>query len=237
MEEALEYKDLAAELKLAEGSPPVIEGYAARFHNIDAYNDIIAPNAFAETLPEFMRSGLVLWQHSRLMPIGKPVAAKETDQGLYIRAAVSDTAQGRDAMTLMRDGVVRKLSIGFRTLGREWLETADDVAAHWRSVGYSPTPEDEARAVHGARLLTRVRLYEFSPVSIPANPACDIVAVKSARDRRAEEDGRGEESHRGVGNGRVEGVERGGGARGVLAGAAAFARFQAGRARGSGVLL
>lgn len=45
--------------------------------------------------------------------IGRITNAESTDDGLHITAQISDTARGRDAMTLIRDGVLDSFSVGF----------------------------------------------------------------------------------------------------------------------------
>jgi len=158
------------------------EGLAAVFHNIDdsLFGDIIAPGAFAADLPAFLADGFIGGlNHDWGAPLGRPLEASETEHGLAVKATISDTAYGRDVRTLMRDGVIRHLSIGFRALGHTWLETADEVRAYWREHGYAPAPEDLAKAQRGARLLTRIRLYEISPVAVPANPRTAIGTVRS----------------------------------------------------------
>lgn len=45
--------------------------------------------------------------------IGRITKAESTDDGLHITARISDTARGRDAMTLIRDGVLDSFSVGF----------------------------------------------------------------------------------------------------------------------------
>ncbi len=174
----LERKELPFELKATAGDGSTFDGYAACFHNVDSYGDIIAKGAFADGLAAFLSDGLICWQHDWHMPIGKPTKAVEDDRGLFAGGKISDTTDGRDAKTLLKDGVVKKLSIGFRTLGRTWLETPEEVMAYWKTAGYTPTSEDVAASVYGARLLTKIKLYEFSPVSVPANSSCDITRVK-----------------------------------------------------------
>jgi HK97 family phage prohead protease len=173
-----ERKALPFEFKDAdEGEPFAFSGYASAFNNIDDTAEIIAPGAFKDTLPRFLSEGIVAWQHDWSVPIGKPLEAREEPKGLYVRARISDTTQGRDAITLMRDGVVKKLSIGFRTTAAEKL-SAKQVDAFWSGEGYLPTPDDLRRAEKGARLLRRIDLYEFSPVSVPANREASITALK-----------------------------------------------------------
>lgn len=157
------------------------EGLASVFFTVDEspLADIIAPGAFDRDLPFFLAEGFIGGpNHDWDCPIGRPVEARETPEGLYLRARLSNTARAGEVRTLLRDGVLRKLSIGFRALERRRLESAEDVAAWWAGVGYDPSAEEVRRARNGARLLTRVRLYEVSPVAVPANPRAVITAVK-----------------------------------------------------------
>lgn len=52
-------------------------------------------------------------------PIGKVLTGRDTDQGYEITAKVSDTARGNEVLTLMRDGVLNKFSVGFVPLESE----------------------------------------------------------------------------------------------------------------------
>ena len=52
-------------------------------------------------------------------PIGKVLTGRDTDAGYEITAKVSDTARGNEVMTLMRDGVLNKFSVGFVPLESE----------------------------------------------------------------------------------------------------------------------
>lgn len=182
----LEYKALPLVEMRASEDGGEFEGIGSAFYLIDDSwtSDIVAPGAFAEDLPEFLARGFVGgMNHDWDEPIGKPLAAEERPEGLWVRAAISDTQAGRDTRTLIRDGVVRFLSVGFRVLARRYLETADEVRAWWQAHGYEPTAEDVAKSVHGARVLERVRLYEVSPVAVPANRGARITGVKASEDR------------------------------------------------------
>jgi HK97 family phage prohead protease len=68
---------------------------------------------------------LLFWRHAE--PIGKLVAAENTASGWQIRARVSDTTLGTDALTLARDGVVTQLSIGFESLADSIVTREDGV--------------------------------------------------------------------------------------------------------------
>lgn len=176
----LDYVTVPFELKNASGDGSTFEGWAACFNNVDGYGDIIAPGAFNDGLKSFLNDGFIGgMNHDWDQPIGRPTSAEEQEKGLYVAGEISDTSHGKDCKILLKDGVIKKLSIGFRTTGREYLEDADKVNAYWMKAGYTPSAEDIASAQHGARLLTKIRLYEFSPVTVPANNRADITQVKS----------------------------------------------------------
>ncbi len=171
--------DLKAETDGAGG----FSGYGSVFHNVDDswYNDVMVPGCFADCLTRFLQTGFVGgMNHDWDQPIGRCLEAREDAKGLFLSAKLSDTEHAREVRTLLQDGVVTRLSIGFRVLGREYLETESQVMAYWAKWGYQPTEQDRAKAVHGARLITRTELYEVSPVAVPANPLAEITSVKSS---------------------------------------------------------
>lgn len=175
----MEFKIIPFEVKAA-GDGSAGEGIGNAFHTLDSYNEIVAPGAFIDTIPQFLDIGFIGGlNHNWNEPIGKPVEAGEVKAGLRVAWQLSDTSHGRDVMTLLKDKVVKKLSIGFRTMGYEDLPDEESVYAYWQKHAYSPDAEDKARAARGARLLTKVHLYEVSPVTVPANRMSDITKVKA----------------------------------------------------------
>jgi uncharacterized protein len=151
-------------------------GYAAAFGNVDRTGEVILPGAFTRTLPEFLKSGLIAWQHDWSTPIGKPTTAHEDATGLYLEAKISDTTAGRDALTLLRDGVISKMSIGYAVKGYRVL--SEDEGRLLLGAGYDAAVRDLPPWADGIRALTDIDLYEASPVSVPANNRADITAVK-----------------------------------------------------------
>jgi HK97 family phage prohead protease len=146
---------------------------------VNAYGEIAQKGAFARWLPEFLARGAVCWQHLQKEPIGKPLQAEERDTGLWARSRVSETQRGNEALTLMRDGVVQFVSMGFEP------------------VGYQVLSETQAQEVLGAAydealrklpwwcdgqftLLTEIRLWEISPVTFPACEDAAILDVRAA---------------------------------------------------------
>lgn len=145
------------------------EGYASVFGVLDSYQDIVMPGAFTDTIRTRLHQGLVkvLWQHNPDSPIGKPLRLFEDSQGLFQEGKVSATTLGKDVAILMRDGVIDRLSIGYRTVDAD-NGTAEELGLE----GLPPS-------LH-VTLLKRLTLYEYSPVTFAANEDCTISAVKSA---------------------------------------------------------
>lgn len=108
---------------------------------------------------------LVLWRHDE--PIGKITAGRDTDAGYEIDGALSDTERGREVATLLADGVITRLSIGFRP--EEYrIEVADD---------------GTETIVH-----TKVRASEFSLVPFPAYSSATVTKVRHRTDPAPQED-------------------------------------------------
>ncbi len=152
----MEYKTIPFEIKEIDASSGAFSGYCSVFNNIDAQNEVVMPGAFAKTLAERFGRVKVCWQHDWKAPIGKPLEIREDEHGLHVKAMISDTAVGRDVRTLMKDGVVSELSIGY-----------DVIQDAWR--------DDNGKSV---RMLKELRLYEISPVTMAANPMAVITGVK-----------------------------------------------------------
>lgn len=180
MSNQLQYKTLnfkaAAEGGLGENQ---FAGYGSTFLGVDSYGHIIAPGAFKGTLEFFKAEGMILWQHRDSVPIGKPLDAYEDSHGLFIKGQVSDTQQGRDCMTLMRDKVVRKMSIGYRTEGYEALSKERGIEVLGSEEAYETALRGLPWYIDELILLTQIKLYEVSPVTFPANTEADITQVKA----------------------------------------------------------
>lgn len=165
----------------ADDSSMEFEGIANGFHSIDAYGCIMARGAFQSDLDAFLRDGFIGGiNHDWSKPIGKPLSAREDDIGLATRGKISDTEAGREVHTLMKDGVISFLSIGFRILDSEYLESAEAVESYWEQSQYKPSDDDIRNSRYGALLMKRVRLYEYSPVMFPGNALTAISDVRNA---------------------------------------------------------
>ena len=157
----MEHKTLTFEVKAVDFTGRTLEGYAAAFGNIDAVGDIIHPGAFRKTLSERGQRITVLWQHDPNEPIGRLMEAREDERGLYVKAVISDTTRGRDALALLKDGAIGEMSIGY-----------DAVKG---GVDYSKSAEGKS-----IRNLREIKLYEFSLVTFPANEQAVVTGLKEA---------------------------------------------------------
>ncbi|MCB4209167.1 HK97 family phage prohead protease [Arthrobacter sp. UM1] len=103
-------------------------------------------------------AALILWRHDE--PIGRVTAAAETDAGREITAALSRTTRAAEVRTLLADGVIDKLSVGFEPV--QWREEHSD--------------DDEVPLIVHEKI--RVREYSLVPF-----PAYETAAVSSTRSR------------------------------------------------------
>lgn len=150
-----EYKAFKFELESTDESGE-FSGYAAVFGNRDSGDDIIEKGAFSNTIREdFDRIKILALHNDCWLPVGKPLELREDEKGLYIRGKISDTSMGRDIQTLMKDGVLNELSIGY-----------DAVVFDFDSDT-------------GVRHLKEIRLWEVSIVTWAMNDQAKIDEVKS----------------------------------------------------------
>lgn len=155
----------------------VFEGYASLFGVVDTGDDMVMAGAFAASLRRRGAAGVkLLWQHRAAEPIGVWREIVEDARGLKVRGRLDlSVARAREALSLMRNGAVDGLSIGFRAV----RATTDKSS--------------------GVRRLIEIDLWEISLVTFPmltqarvddvkrgaANAAIDAVASRLAREKAA----------------------------------------------------
>lgn len=142
------------EVRAAEGSAPVIEGYAAVFNQLSAdlggFRERIEPGAFSRSLLD--NDIRALWEHNSQYVIGRnragTLALAEDDKGLSVEVEPPDTGWARDLLKSMKRGDVNQMSFGFFVIRDEW--------------------RDEDGLV--VRVLKEVDLFDVSVVTYPAYP-------------------------------------------------------------------
>ena len=104
--------ELRASTRDAEGRT-LIEGHASVWGSLNSYGEVFVPGAFAESLERKSdaRPFVMAWLHRE--PIGRWSEYREEETGLYVAGPISKTRQGEDAATLVSDGAITGLSIGF----------------------------------------------------------------------------------------------------------------------------
>lgn len=158
----IEQKALTFEIKAVDDETNIVEGYASTFGGEpDAYDDVIVKGAFSKTIQERGDRVKYLWQHDWNKPIGKVIELREDEIGLYFKAKISETAKGKEAMQLMKDRVIDRVSIGYSTVKAEY--------------------DSET----GIRYLKEIRLFEISAVTFPANDRAIITSAKHAPEQKA----------------------------------------------------
>jgi HK97 family phage prohead protease len=161
-----------------EGVAPMIRGHAAVFNQLSedlgGFREQIAPGAFADALgTDDVRA---LFNHDPNFVLGRNLAGtlklSEDARGLAIEIDPPDTQFARDLMVSMKRGDINQMSFGFsvRPNGQNWAK------------------DDDGKVI---RTLTKLRLFDVSPVTFPAYPQTDV-AVRSLEQWKTETGNNGE---------------------------------------------
>lgn len=145
----------------------VFEAVVSVFGNRDSYGDIVLPGAFTDTLAEWAAKGdpiPVYWSHRMDDPdfnIGYVLEAKETEQGLWVKAQIDldETAsKARQAYRLLKGRRVTQFSFAYDVDEGAWVEKDDE---HFYE-------------------LRKLKLHEVGPTPIGANDQTELLTVKAA---------------------------------------------------------
>ena len=142
-----------APARLTDLNDDEFEGYASLFGVPDGAGDVVARGAFAATLrkrpPEKVR---MLYQHFAHEPLGVWETIREDARGLYVKGRlVLDVVRAREVRSLIREGALNGLSIGFRTV--------------------------RATREKGHRVLNEIELWEISVVTFPLLAGSKVTAI------------------------------------------------------------
>lgn len=143
-----------------------IEGYASTWvRKPDSYGDVVRKGAFTDTLENDWNGGKgipFLWSHKLddLKAFIGTAEADEDDTGLHFIATFDDTDEAQKVRQLYKDGRLKKFSFAFDVL-ENGLTTLED-----------GTKANELR---------KLKLYEISAVTVPANDTAEVVDVKAGR--------------------------------------------------------
>ena len=157
----MERKNFVASINVPDPEGRTITGMASTFGNVDHTDDIIHSGAFTKTIAERGNNVKLLWGHDINEPLGKITELQEQTDGLFMKAVISDTSRGRDALALLQDGAMDGLSIGFTPVK-------------------GGTKYKKDKSGNTIRHLNEIKLYEISLVSFPANEDARITSLKDA---------------------------------------------------------
>lgn len=155
----IQRRSTAFKLRQFDPAERTFVGYASVWGEVEHYPEVMHAGAFQKTLQERGDKVKLLWQHRTDQPIGRIISMEEDEIGLRMRGRISETALGNDALTLLRDGAISELSIGFDVVQSE--------------------PDDE-----GIEHIYEVRLWEVSLVTFPANEGALVLDVRNTGGNR-----------------------------------------------------
>jgi HK97 family phage prohead protease len=156
MKKSLETKDFKFTLSAMDDEAGTFTGYASIWGAVDSYGDIVDKGAFRRTVKDNQQFPL-LWSHDIGEPIGV-VRPKEDSTGLKVEGHINlDVQRGRETRSLMKQGAVSGLSIGYQVVKSE----PDEVEK-------SPV-----------RRLKEIKLWEISPVVFGACPGALVADIKA----------------------------------------------------------
>jgi HK97 family phage prohead protease len=150
----------SCEFKDFDESKGLVSGYGSVFGNMDSDRDIIQRGAYTKTLAENLKRIKYYYQHDLSRPIGKFVELYQDDYGLKFTAQLAlETIDGKDSYEKMKFGLIEE-----------------------NSVGIIPT---KAKPQDGKRMISEVKLFEISAVSLAANDMATMSSVKNLEPNQA----------------------------------------------------
>lgn len=144
----------------------IVEAIVSVFGNVDSYNERIMPGAFSKSIASYMPTGVL--SHDWENPVATTLHVEELapgdtrlpedirlNGGLFIRGQFfEEIPSSWEAYLKVKRKLFREFSIGYEVV----------------SDGFKD----------GVRELYEIKLHEWSPVLVGANPATSLLAVKSA---------------------------------------------------------
>lgn len=154
-----EFASFGTELAQVATKGRTLVGYASVFnYPIDSgvrgheQTTYVRPGAFTKTLKENPGQVQVLLNHGQdpqvgMKPLGVPEVMRQDKHGLYVEVPLDPTSYNDDIIVSLSSGALRAMSIQFETTQEDYNEERTE------------------------RYIQQVKLYEFGPVTFPANEA------------------------------------------------------------------
>jgi len=129
-------------------------GVANAYGVVDSYHEIVDAGACKRSLDTKGPRRKLLYQHSTFHPIGLADFSESSTDLLFDGFITQKTVTGRETYSLIEDGIIDQMSIGFDVIRDAYDE-------------------------NGLRHLLELRLWEASPVTFAANELAVIQGVKA----------------------------------------------------------
>jgi HK97 family phage prohead protease len=151
-----------------------VEGFLVTYGEVNMNGWLWVPGAALEGLKErpSERKPLVM-KSEHEMSIGRWMQAKDSEAGVFGSGAISDTTLGRDTATLLSDGAVTGISVGFRPEAVQFVTPGERVEFDTPYGKRAYTIEEYAIAV------IKASIREASIVGVPADDEARVTNVQS----------------------------------------------------------
>lgn len=98
-----------------------IEGYASTFGNVDSYNEVVDPGAYAKSVNERVPGLPLMVSHlahggDANDVIGEVTEAKEDGRGLWVHAELDDSELAQKTREQVIEGTIGKMSVGYEMI-------------------------------------------------------------------------------------------------------------------------
>lgn len=170
------YRMRAAAEDRADGRT-VVSGHAVMWDSRNSYAEQFVPGAFTDTLRQKGDGKPLVMGYQHREPIGRWTEYAEDGDGLALSGPISDTAQGRDAVTLLRDGVLTGLSIGFWPVRYQFAEPGERVTFQ------TPFGERTYEPDEPTIFVLEAELVEASLVMAPSDDDARVEAIREEREQ------------------------------------------------------
>lgn len=166
------HRTYEARLRADTDAPALVTGYAVLWASRNHHGEIVVPGAYAAALAtrDATKPLPIGWGHRE--PVGRWVTVQEDATGLLVEGQLSDTATGRDASTLLRDGAITGLSVGFRPTRWQWVTTGETVTVPTPYGTRTYAPDEDTV------LILEAELVEISLVMVPSDDDARVLAVR-----------------------------------------------------------
>lgn len=170
----LQYWNTACEIKNVkeENGEGIVEAYVSMFDTKDSGDDVVRRGAFSRSIQSKKGKFPVLSHHDSRQQIGWGLLAMEDAKGLFTKSwyDIENNAKAREHFSLIKKAIEIEAQPGF--------------SFGYRAIKWDRDPNDV-----NVRVLTEVKLFEWSPVTFPMHEGTYATGVKSLEEFETIDDG------------------------------------------------